>query len=1206
MKRREFLQIAGATGALLIAAPSSLVTAKSRSTVPDAEDAFLNPPEEAAPWVVWHWTGCNATPEGVTASIEAMAEAGITAATLFSFPPGNGTVIDDPAEPLSEQWWDLVQHSMEEADRCGIDMAMQICATWATAGGPFITPELSQQQLVWREMTVEGGRPFTAAIERPDPPFEGEDDVPQSWREYYRDLAVLAVPAADDWDATSENRNVEVTTNLPCSSIEQLADGSNNEVVIESEEAGWIQFAFQEPFTLRAVTMDPGPINPFAGSLTYATAHGMEVQASDDGETFRRIGSLEPMWNSWQTRVFVLTHVVPETTARSFRLVYEPKSPIAYDEAMRSGSAQQANVEDLVAPLGVASVVLSSRPSVHHLPGKNAQVWGRSRRITSDDLPPNACVSLDAVEDLSDRLQEDDTIANWTPGEGPWRLLRIGYTTKGETNGSGPGTGLEADKFSAEAARVQFQSLYGEALDRIGPRLAGQVLSMLNIDSWECGSQNWSPVFREEFRARRGYDVLRYLPAMTGIPVESADVTERFLHDVRRTGSELIRDNFFGTLQELSHAHGSLVQTESVCPTMMSDGMEIYKNVDVSAGEFWVTAWRNWKPCDIKEAVSTAHVYGKRIAMAEAFTGGGDWGLHPFDMKALGDHNFAEGINRFMLHLWTAQPYPGRMPGVPGAAGAYFNEHNTWMPVPGNAYIEYLHRAQSVLQRGKPVADALYFTGEEVPSRALIPPKYGSFFVTDPPLPDGYAYDSINRDALLVHARVEDGDIVLDSGTRYRVLILRPEPLLTTEVVHKIKRLVESGATVYGPRPLGSPGNEGTAEADEEVRRVADEVWGGIDGEDVTENRFGRGRVVWGPPLDEMLAELDVSADVRFEGLVNASTGERVEVNAYEPTGTDPTLVGADRQGWGMEWHHRRDGDSDVYFLTNQEYFPVSVTVSFRQEGRVPELWHADTGRIEEASVWREEQGRIIVPLELPPSGSLFVVFRRSAREIDPVVAFSGPRPYPRLAVVPEGVEVWARAPGEWSLHTRAGRSLSAHAPAVPQPTTIEAPWTVSFPEGFGAPAEIRLNTLSSLSEHADDGVRHFSGTSTYATSFDVAYDQLGQDVRWRLDLGRVADIAQVRLNGRALGTAWKPPFVLDVSDLLAAGTNQLEVKVTNTWRNRLIGDAGLPEDERVTWLARSAGFGAPDYDADSPLAPSGLIGPVQLVPEVKARIAAR
>jgi len=1217
MKRRDFIKTSSSAGALFfIATPQSLKALTEGKLQPGLENSFTNPLRADGPWVVWHWTSANQTKEGVSSNLEGMAAAGIAGATLFSFPPSDGfrgqTILEHPAAPLTPEWFDLIDHAVTEAGRLGIELAIQISAGWATAGGDWIPPELSQQQIVWSEQELQGGKYFKGMLERPQRVSVqsggfggGEENVPESWKAYYRDLNVLAFPVPSDWGETNITRNAKVTTNLPVSDLQKLTDLENRNRVVDTDQAGYIQFEFAAPFTLRSVSMNPGQYNK--------PAHSMEVQASEDGSKFRKIGNLEPMMNSWQTRLPSLTHTVPQTSARYFRLVYHPGPPIGYDEHMQSGSytgsfgfgqPQQEASEpkpmlETIDKLRITSVMLSSTARVHHWEGKTALVWGRSSRINGNEMPPEACVPMDSIIDLTDKMGEDGSIS-WNVPDGNWKIMRFGYTTMAKTNGSGIGQGLEADKLSRDGARIAFEGWYSRILEHVGSRLSNEVVKMLNVDSWECGSQNWSPVFRDEFSTRRGYKVDKYLPMMAGIPVESADVTEGFLFDVRRTIADLISDNFFEELKRLSHAKGSVVNTEAVPPGMMSDGILVHKNVDLTSSEFWVNVWQNWKPCDIADASSGAHIYGKQIVIAEAFTGGGSWKENPYDLKAMGDMHFVDGINRMMIHLWAAQPYPDRVPGMTGAAGTYVNEHTTWIK-PGKAWFDYLRRCQSLLQTGVTVSDALYFIGEEVPCRALVPPRYGSYFVTDPPLPEGFDYDSINQDALLNLATVKNRMIVLPSGVCYRVLVLRPDRLMTPQAANKIRDLVAAGAQVVGPKPLGSPSLEMPDAANAEVRAVADDLWGNMDGVAITERVYGSGRIFWGIPMDEVLGRIGVEPDLLFLDRRETLTGKPYVADAYEPDGINPTQFGANRKGWGLMWNHRTHNGYDFYFLSNQEQMEISTEVSIRMSGKIPELWHPDTGQMEPAPVFMEENGRTIIPMEFDPAGSLFVLFRNSSADIDQVVEVAGGQETGgtrlKLKVTPGELQRWACENGNWNLKYKSGKTTAVSASSVPAPMAVEGDWEVCFPLLTGESKQVNM-APGSWTEHTDDDVKYFSGTATYVKEVTLEEEQLAENRKLILDLGDIKNLAELKVNGKELGVSWKPPFQLDITDVAVPGTNRIELEVTNTWFNRLIKDAGLPEDERRTWVL-SGGFGR-GLSADAPLIPSGLLGPVSIKTMVK------
>ncbi|MFZ9935673.1 MAG: glycosyl hydrolase [Luteolibacter sp.] len=1023
------------------------------------EEVFQHPPESARPWVYWYWMQANATAEGITRDLEAMAEVGIGGAYLMPVgDAGEKTLANPPANPLSEHWWSLVVHSAREADRLGLRLAMNACDGWALAGGPWITPELSMQELVSTTRFLDGGKPFAGKLEQPTT-REG----------YYRGLAVLAWPSPEGAGLTSARLEPEVTTNIPGLDPQALVEGATETINLRGE--GWIQFAFDAPFTCRSIRLSPDQ------GLAYQL-HRAEVQVSDDGSTFRSLGRLQPgEFHGWQDRGMDCTHAIPETTGRLFRLVLDRSGTPPPSENREGTKGRNRN------RLAVRQIELSSEFRVHQWEGKAGYRWRRADWTTDAECPSAGCIPVDRILNLSDRMDADGVL-RWSPPPGRWTVQRIGYTTTGETNNpAGAGRGLECDKFNSEAARVQFEGWFGETLKRVGPALAGRVLRRNHTDSWEARSQNWSPGFRDEFIRRRGNDPVPWLPAMSGVPVGSAELSERFLYDIRRTIADLVCDHFYGPLTRLGRERGAAFSAECIAPTMMADGLQHFRYADLPMGEFWLNSVNQDKPNDIMDAVCGGHIYGKRIIGAEAFTQNPLlWNTDPYHLKPMGDYNLAQGINQFFLHVWAHQAFDKRPGMTLNAVGTFFGRTQTWHQ-PGKAWLDYLRRSSALLQQGLPVADVCFFIGEEQPARSYLRHELPV------PLSRGYAYDCLNRDALLTRARARNGRLVLPDGMSYRLLVLPPGDRMTPETASKIGALAEAGVPVIGPRPSRSISLSGYPDCDAEVRGIVETSWASVRS---------------GATVDAVLEELGLPPDVEFPG-VDLTPVFR-ETEEY----FSPPLV----------WNHRRAGDADIYFLSNQERRTRTVDVAFRVAGRVPELWDAVTGKARDADTWRVEEQRTVVPMRFDPAGSMFVVFRRPG----------APPDHHRPTVPPE---------------------------EMPALKTIEGPWSVTFPPRRGAPERVELPELKSLSLHPDAGVRHFSGTATYACEFPLQESVPGD--RLFLDLGGVANLAGITLNGSDLGVLWMPPFIVEVSGAVRAGKNTLKIEVTNTWRNRLIGDAGLP-----------------------------------------------
>jgi hypothetical protein len=1094
--------------------------------------AFATPPREAGLGAYWYWLDGAVTRAGITADLEAMHANGITTAMLFAIgashrPP----LVSPPADALTPQWWSLIDHAVAEADRLGMTVSLNICDGWATASGPWIMPDLSMQVLTWSEARVT---PEDGAIRLPQPP---------SKRDYYRDVATIAFPWPEAFDASSATLRPRVTSDLPLAKapLGAILDPANATDVFDTTDPGYVDFAFDTPFTLRSVTVrTPSPWGYSPG--VYRAANSLEVQASDDGVHFRPIGRLEYPQHGWQTDLTTLTHAVPETRARVFRFVHVPETPGPYRENYDFGQDVR---------LRLYSLELSSRPEIHQIVGKTAAQWSISRRTTARDVPDQACVDPAAIVDLSDRLRADGRL-DWTPRNGRWRVLRIGCTTNGRENSAAGGAqGLEVDRFNRDAVKLQFDNWFGAALDRIGPERAGRVLDTVHVDSWEASGQNWSPGFPDRFRRLRGYDLKPWLAVLAGVPVASAEASEAVLHDFRRTIAELTQSEFFETVATLAHARGCRFSGEPASPTYAVDGLRWAEATDLPMGEFWLRTPRNDKPTDVADAVSGGRIYGKRIIATESFTENDIlWDEHPGMLKPLGDQHYCRGVNRFMLHVYTAQPFVDRAPGMTlNGIGTMFSRTQTWWRQ-GRGWFDYMRRCQAVLQQGVPVSDIAVFTGEEIPNRALLPHQL------DMPIPDGLRYDSINRDALIRLARVEHGAIVLPGGMRYRLLILPGKARYSVDFLETLVRLVDAGACVVGPPPVGPIGH-----ADDNARfdALRQRLW--------PAEPNARGRGVWSTPLADAIAAI----------------------------GLRPDLLAPEASA--LDWTHRRGGDWDAYFVANPGQTRIATTLSLRAPAGAVELWEPLTATHRAAPQWRAEHDRTLVPMALDPGASLFVILRAAAGPAHITAAELAPGL--SIDATGGGPVIVADRGGTARITLSGGRTVQPVAGAPPPSIGLDRPWQLRF-SGWRAPDDVvSLDQPAFWSTLDTPALRYHAGSGHYATTVDLNRDLFARDRRLMLDLGTVREIAEVRINGASVATLWMPPFRLDVTRWLRPGRNRVEIVVTNVWHNRLVGDRALPENERIAWVYPKL-RGPKDWlpAADAPLIPAGLAGPVRIVPQ--------
>jgi hypothetical protein len=1155
-------------------------------------DRFTNPPAEAKPWLYWYWMNGNVSREGIRADMQAFADVGIGGAITFDigiFPAGTVT-------NRSREWYDLVKFATTEAAKHGIKMGFH-SPGWSASGGPWITPELGMQELTWSETVVEGPRELATATLL----------QPRTHLDFYRDAAVIAFPTPAG-DEPLPKPQLTDTDGKPLAA---------NAATLPAE----FDLVFSQPVEVRSA---------FVRVARATGAFTAELSAFDksDGKSRPAAKFRSHLCGPFSANIGSASFV--PVRARKFRLAFVGRK-----------IHERVVVEQLELCSG------------YRLPDWTSKAGFATDRVDHRPTTP-APLSTDVI--APEKIMDITGRKTWSVPAGRWTILRLGHTPTGVHIAPAPlgGDGLECDKLSCEVADFHYDKCVTPVLREFGPELTKQTVAYYHVDSYEAGWQNWSAKFPQEFHARRGYDLLKYLPAVTGRVVGDLVTTEKFLWDFRRTIGDLYADNHYGQLAKRCHDDGIAFSTEPYGGPF--ECLQVGVRADHPMVEFWLPTKPQGKKITF-HGVSAGHTAGRNIIGAESFTSGPPeekWNSHPFSLKALGDFIYCCGVNRFVIHTSAQQPLVGDhfRPGFTcGQNGIHFDRANTWWQHGAKEWASYLARCQSLLQTGEHVADVLYFQGNDCPD------GIGPF---DPPLPDGYDFDACNSE-VLEKLRVKNGWLMLPGGKSYRYLVLPRDGRITLASLRKIASLVKDGARIIGEFPKESPSLADDARGDE-YDQLKKEL---------------TGRMRPKTPFNAILAADKLPPDFDF----NETSG----------------LV--------LHSIHRRAGDTDIYFVASASPRAGVADCRFRVSGKNPELWKADSGTPEPCPVFEQAGDVTRIPLRFDPAGSVFVVFRPGAAKVHatgvervgeagapPSVltirsANYGPpndvrrtvdvtkkissriengklklRNFEQLAGDPapgvvkllrveyeldgksgvamasDGEELRIPAPDEHlppfelrdnggKLELRAwktggyrvalsdGRTPALAIASVPAPQTIAGPWSVEFPAGWGAPAKITLPQLASWTEHSDPGVKYFSGTATYRTAFQSAIHNSKSQII--LDLGRVEVIAEVWLNGKALGTLWKPPFRCDVTDTLRDGENDLEIRVTNLWPNRLIGDEQFPDDCVLKGAWRGGGIRAwPDWilknqprpeprrqtfftwkhwAKDDALLPSGLLGPVTL-----------
>ncbi len=912
-----------------------------RAQAPDPlELGFRTPPDAAKPRTWWHWTKSNVTQAGITKDLEWMKRVGIGGFMLADVDFGRGQNVEPKTPFGTSEWYDAVRFAASEAERLGLEMAIFSSPGWSETGGPWVKPEQAMKKLVWSETSVVGGQRFSGRLVAPPNQIGQIRDTGASYYTdnsaappFYADAAVIAyrTPAAEGNAARAAPK---VTTHAGLIDGTALLDDKLSTLLTVAAPAdggaAWIQYEFPQPFTARAITL--GGKGGSANGIPVG-----RVLASDDGVSFRPLVTLPgaQLYRQGMVRTFSF----PAVTAKFFRieLTGAPLGPAA---TMSQAPALRAKEYVL------SEAVLHGGARINRWEEKAGfSFLFEYGTVPTPEFPADTIVPPGEVIDLTARLQRDGTL-EWDAPPGSWTILRLGYSLTGAKNrpATPAGSGYEADKLSRAHMEAYYHGYFDPIAKALGP-LFGKSLRYVMMDSWEAGTNNWTDALADEFRRRRGYDPEPWLPALTGRVVGSAEQSDRFLWDFRRTLADLWADAHYGTMAEKLREHGLGVYAEAagVSLEMPEDTLLNKSKVEIPMGEFWVNDLhpRLMYLQDVRGAASAAHVYGKPLVGAEAFTGGGYEA--PATLKRVADYWFAQGVNRLVFHTSAHQPLDTK----PGNAmvGTHLHRNITWAEE-AKPVFDYFARTSHLLQQGRFVADLAYLLDEGAPST---PPIWGAGMQPNPP--DGYDYDFINADVLLNRLNVaDDGRLSLPDGMSYRVLVLPQTTAMRPELVRKLRELVAGGALLLGPKPTHSPSLANYPAADAEVRSLAAELWGDLDGASRTLRHYGKGRVIWGLPLTEVLKTAGISKDFEYARGLDAE----------------------------IAWLHRQTDAADIYYLANTTDVAQAFDARFRVNGREAELWHADNGKIEAAG-YRIEGDRTVVPLRLAERQSVFVVFRKKA-----------------------------------------------------------------------------------------------------------------------------------------------------------------------------------------------------------------------------------
>jgi hypothetical protein len=1090
MKRTILLALA------VIGLASMAAAGETMQAVDPLEKRFLTPPDAARPWVYWFWLDGNITQEGITADLEAMKQVGLGGGVLmWGGGVGGGVGIGNvkgPVKLLDPQWWKLMRHTVREADRLGLKINLVNGSGWSHSGGPWVKPEHGMRRLALSEnIRLEGPGRKEIAIAR------GEPVVSVSAYAAHGRGKESMIAAGAKIIASSSQPNYDIFKALDGDAKTRwISHGTTPGEGPSETRPESVAIEFAQPYAAAGV---------FIASFADCGPRQCQLQTSSDGKEFQTICWFELLPDAKKTVPF------EEVQSRFYRLLINSAHPFQGKDSWNVQIAELRLLEKGEEPALLGKETLESRSHVN----------------------------------LTDKVDASGRLV-WDVPPGAWTLRVMRHVPTGDRphpiqDDEG---GWECDKLSPEAVEENWRGFVLRVLNECGPE-ARRVIRWTHADSYEFDAQTWTPLMRELFQVRFGYDPLPYLPALLGATVDNPETTVRFLWDFSRVRADLFAEGIGGRFRDLCRSEGVALTTEPHLIPEVFDQIQYGGHVSEPMGNFLGERRTHWYADNppvgpevqlAKGEASAAYTYGLNgVVWAEAFTGvdhAHAWKESPDYLRTWGDLWLTEGINQFVFHCWAHSPSLTQKPGITlGPWGIHFDRRNTWFDLAGG-YLTYLTRCQFMLQQGLPAMDVCMFTGDGVTAEFPRHPELRAA---------GYDYHGLTAEVLST-AKVDDGWIVLPSGMRYRLLVTyNKEMRLAT--LRKLQELVQAGANVMGLKPEDAPGLIGHPASGLEVRKIAEELWGSDAAEGQKGRAQGRGRVFWGAPAKPARSTAGCG--------VAAWLDSTREIEVLRDMGVPPdfaySLSGKEDNDHMLAYIHRKTGATDLYFVSNQSGVARKENCIFGVAGRQPELWDAVTGEVRRLPSYRERNGRTSVPLDFAPGQSFFVVFRKAGK-----------------------------TPMETGDNFTETQLLAE----------LAGSWRVSFDAKWGGPESPALfDKLENWAQRPEEGIRHYSGKATYRKTFTLSNDPKGR--RTYLDLGKVKELAEVRLNGKVLGVIWCAPWRIEITDAIRTGANDLELVVANQWVNRLVGDAGKPQEQRYTWTTHNP------YRPDSPLIESGLFGPV-------------
>lgn len=1028
------------------------LTVCSEVSSQNLEKTFKSPPNSVKPKTWMHAMSGNMSKVGMTKDLEAIAAAGQGGILLFNIankiPYGN-------VDYNSDEHHDILTHTAKECERLNLTFGVHNCDGWTSSGGPWITPEQSMKMVVWSETILDGGIINKPLLQ------------PTTIEGFYKDIAVIAYPAFET-EIIDANAKPVITASDKKFDIGIATDNWNeksSELKKTSDYDPSITFDYEQLHKISSVY-----VSYFGEGIVAA------LEISDDGKNYTKIKTFK-----YATRIGKKKRIISEQfdaiSARYFRVSFEKSINIR-----EINLTQTRPYKDYLKFSGLGS------------PENYLDIVKNSKNVN--------VIPMSSILNLTGSLSKEGILQTKLT-KGKWMVMRFGYTSTGATNwpASKSGIGLECDKFSRKAFKIHFDAFSKKVIDNT-KKVAPNALQYIEIDSYEMGGQNWTNNFESIFNKEKGYDIISFLPIFAGRYVENSETTSAISYDLNEVYCNLATNNYFKYFTELCNENGLKSYIEPYGEGPLSP-LDISKYIDLPMTEFWMGR-KNQKR--LTGTIDGAHIYGKNIISAEAFTATPDvnWKMHPAMAKIWGDMAWVKGVNEFMFHRYVHQPNTNVKPGLTmGTWGSHIDRTQPWWMNAGSAWFQYITRGSYLLRQGYPVADVLVFVGD-VPHKDGFKRKE-----LKTKIPNGLNYDCTNTDVLINRTVIQNKTLVLPEGNAYSHLVLQDIDLTTLPTLYRLKEIVDAGIPVIGNKPTKLAGIKISQAQTKEFEDLV--------------------AYIWSKP--------------------NCTTN-------YDFTQLQPDLVVKNNK---KEFMHRKSKDADIYFFYNEKDEPANYECTFRVGNKIPELWNANTGEITKLARFKTTDKETTVWLNLKPLESAFIVFRENANNVISIVEANDTNEYQLNNE--NKISCLANNSGSYNVKLSNGKSVNFKSKMNLKPVDLNTSWDVEFLEEHDYKAKVKFEKLTDWKDHSDENIKYYSGEAIYRKNFTIS-KKLKESDKAILDLGNVSITAEVFINGKNAGVLWIAPFTLDISNNLVKGENTIEVKVFNQWTNKLIGDERFPKQD--------------------------------------------